>query len=347
MITGDFQMKKAERFVEKVEVDLPLIHKVLNELKLTYSGDIQVPENGRIASNIFLTTPEKGEVMLRFYPAGCQDEKLESGFVDFEIEALTYLSSHGISVPEPLDFRQGKCMDVDGIKIFAYRLLPGESMKMSDLTEDLATKASLFLKEMLSVSEKFRPDARKAAPRGDFDYILEILIKLIQKYPRISGEPELIQMEKQSRQLLKNQAFNESPMGIVHADFFFENILIDEKTGRFSAIDFGDAYYGHIVQDILIGAMEFCVTEDQNWDLAMFKNFLKPHQGFLKAHRFAPHDIIEILQGNCLRFAIYTMPTTMEDNKPVSMNPYVARFYQLEKTSLRNDLTKVILDLYL
>ena len=65
------------RLVNQVGVDILLVHRVLDQLNLTPQGSFSVPEEGRIASNICIQTQERGRVILRFYPAGCQDTKLE------------------------------------------------------------------------------------------------------------------------------------------------------------------------------------------------------------------------------------------------------------------------------
>ena len=176
------------RVVEVLKISPQWIAKILGELNLTASGDIEVPEEGRIASNLIIPTNEAGSVMLRFYPEGCQSTKLETGWVDFEIEALDFLSSRGISVPAPLRFKGGHLMgEFPGIKFFAYRLLSGKPLKQSELTKETAQKAGEFLKKMISISSHFFP-IHYPVPQGDVEYILKIFGEILERHSSLKDE---------------------------------------------------------------------------------------------------------------------------------------------------------------
>lgn len=324
---GIMTTNPTKRLVKNAAVDADLINKTLNLLKLTPIGEVTVPENGRIASNICVNTSEKGMVMLRFYPEGYHEEKLETGTVDFEIETLYFFSSHGLSVPSPLLFGPNEYKrEENGIKIFAYKLLPGECFKITDLSNEIATKSGMFLRDMLAVSQKFVPKAE--APEGDLEYFLKIFKALLNQNPQLKTSAELNEMADFTQGVIQKGEIARTPKGIVHADFFFENIL-EKDDGTLGAIDFGDAYYGHVIMDVVIGSMEFCVLEDAKWDLEMFKCFLTPHAVWLKSHKISADLFYSLLAANCLRFAVYTMPNTLADKLEVKENPYVHRFYQL------------------
>lgn len=63
---------------------------------------------------------------------------------------------------------------------------------------------------------------------------------------------------------------NDTPIGIVHGDYFFENILINKEKEVIGLIDFGDAYYGHLLNDIVIGVMEASVIDNGIFNLDLF-----------------------------------------------------------------------------
>lgn len=320
-------------------MDVNLAIEILDLLTLTLDGDITVPEEGRIVSNLCVQTKEKGAVMLRFYPAGCQGSKLESGFVDFEVEALNFLASCGIRVPCPLPFANGDIIiERNGVKIFAYQSLPGKCVKASDLSVDVARKCGEFLKESIQAAETYFPGNLHTVPEGDLDYIDKIFLMQKKRYPQIGDCQTLTEMHEFLADFSLHQQLKNTPKGIVHADFFFENIVWDEASQTIGAIDFGDAYYGYVVMDIVIGSMEFCVKEDRSWDLEMFQAFLEPHAEWLKKHD-VPFDLFyNLLLANCLRFAIYTLPSTIEGNEALSDNPYVFRYNKLKETALRSAL---------
>lgn len=326
----------SKRLVKNAEVDSTLIHKTLQLLKLNPSADITIPENGRIASNICVDTHEMGMVMLRFYPKDYHEEKLETGSVDFEIETLYYLSSNGIPVPKPLLFSSSEYkIEENGIKIFAYQLIDGETLRITDLSNSIATKSGVFLRDMIQISQNYQP--ANLAPEGDLEFFLEIYKKLLAKYPELKKSIELKKMAVFTETVHKQGDLYKTPKGIVHADFFFENIVV-KQDGTLSAIDFGDAYYGHVLMDIVIGSMEFCVLENAEWDIEFFKSFLTPNCEWLSTNNVSSELFYSLLAANCLRFAVYTMPHTIEDEQEVKENPYIHRFYQLMESELKSQI---------
>lgn len=326
-----------QRLFKQVSINKTMINNILDQLNLSYTREITIPEEGRIAINICVKTHEKGDVMLRFYPKGCQDTKLESGCVDFEVAALHYLSSNGVNVPAPLLFADGKViLDIEGIKIFAYECLPGKCLQASDLSVSIAKECGELLKNCVAISEKYIPEVQQILPEGDLDYIKKIYNLLLERFPQIQGNDSLKEMFEVVNEFSLNSQLMSTPKGIVHSDFFFENIL--RNSDKLTILDFGDAYYGHVIMDIVIGSMEFCVKKDRSWDLEMFQAFLEPHTEWLKKHRITFDFFYHLLLANCLRFAIYTIPSTLEEKEALSTNPYIFRFNELKKTKLRSSL---------
>lgn len=330
------------KLVEQISASRKLVETVLNKLKLSPIGDFATPENGRIASNIIVTTLQQGDIMLRFYPAGCQSTKLETGNVEFEVEALTYLKSKGVNVPSPMRFDSGKTMEKIGdVTVFAYKLLPGEPLEQNIIGmpegPKFADKSSLLLREIISKTSDFSPTTENP-PEGDIQYLLSIYEKLLERYPILKESRELSEMKEWVKKPEIQKLLEKTPKGLVHADFFFENILFDKQSGTYGLIDFGDVYYGHIVMDIVIGAMEFAVMEDGTWNQECFEAFLRPHIEWLKSHNINFDLFYDLLIVNCFRFSIYLMKFTLDDGKPVTDNPYVARFKKLQGNAFRDKL---------
>lgn len=325
-----------QRIINRVLVDKLLVGKVISKLKLTLKNEeYTTPSEGRIASNIIVDTYEHGKVMLRFYPRGCQDSKLESGFVEFEIAALDFLSKNGIKTPSPLYFDNEQPMLLENdVLIFAYKLLPGVCFGQKNLSVDLAQKSGSLLRNMLSISESFVPKKGEKIPDGDINHIRKIYSLILDKYPQLRGNQSFHEMFEHTFKPDMVKKLDQTPMGIVHADFFAENIVYDEKSKSYGIIDFGDAYFGHTVMDIVIGAMEFCVLEDNSWDMNMFKAFIHENYAWLKKNNVDFEFFHDLLLVNCLRFAIYTLPSTLEEKAPVLSNAYVSRFFDLKEEKL-------------
>lgn len=336
----DSMQINSERIVSRVSVDSVLINKILRKLNLTPKNqNYRVPEEGRIASNIIVDTFEQEQVMLRFYPSGCQGSKLESGFVSFEITALDFLSKKGVQTPAPLYFDNQYPMVLENdVLVFAYKLLPGTCFGQRGLSVNLAKESAKLLSSMLAVSETYLPTAEEKLPEGDITYIKKIFQTLLNTYPELRTNTSLQKMFDHASKTGLVEKLEQTPKGIVHADFFAENILYDEKLNSYSIIDFGDAYFGHTLMDIVIGSMEFCVKEDDSWDMEMFKAFIHELAPWLNKNKIEFDFFHDLLLVNCLRFAIYTLPGDLESKTPISENGYIRRFEQLKREELTKQL---------
>lgn len=314
-----------------------IVKEVMKELGLQNYGDYKIPESGRIASNTIVSTAEKGNVMVRFYPKGCQDSKLETGNVDFEVEALSHYAAHKLPVPTPFLFKNSSPLfkTTDGLKVFAYCLLDGTPIEHSELSLEKAKKASRLLESMLKAALLFKPGENR--PSGDIEYICSIADKFLERNSSSSLCKDIREMKSGVEGLNIVPRLSKTPTGIVHADFFFENVIIDSE-GVYKTIDFGDAYYGHVVQDIVIGAMEFCVLEDDSWNTEFFTAFLQIHADRLKEWKVDFSLFYDLLIANCLRFAVYTCAQDLEKDENTNSNPYIERYKNLKTHELRDRL---------
>jgi len=334
---GASSMQK--KFAPQVEITKELVQKILCELGIEAKPNFTLPPKGRIASNAVIESKDGEKFLLRFYPEGCEVDKLETGTVEFEVEALSFLASQGILVPNPLQSKEAKkLLKLDGIKAFAYKLIPGNCLEQKDLSSEVATKAGTLLMSMMKASEGFKLTMDNP-PRGDLSYILRISDIVKEKYPVLSDSESFKEMVDFVKELESKKQLEKTPLGIVHADFFFENIIISPK-GDTGIIDFGDVYYGHVLQDVVIGAMEFCVQEDTSWNMEMFTNFIAPLKPWLSENNVSFQLFYDLLKANCLRFAVYTLPSDLEENNSVEENGYIKRFKDLQKPELREQLTK-------
>ncbi len=247
------------------------------------------------------------EVVVKYYPV---DFRLESGSPEFEVEALSFLSTNGFPVPTPFLKR-------DDHLVFSYQLLPGKTPKLS---LEIVKRCGAFLREMLQITERYIPE--KEVPDGDLDHILRAYRDSQLKEP---GEMCAHVTRGDLRERLER-----TPKGIVHGDYFAENLLVNGDD--LALIDFGDAYYGHLVMDIVIGAMEFSVLDDESWDLEFFKAFIDENREWLQKNQIDFELFYDLLLVNCFRFAIYLLP---EDKC------YVIHFHQLKDQSLKESLEEV------
>lgn len=296
---------------------------VVSSLNIKVSGgDFQMPEDGRIANNIIIDT-NMGKILIRSYDTS--QTKLETGNCEFEVRALNFLANVGCNVPIPLIFKDSKLIRTYGdIKVFAYKMIPGNRITVRNLTCSEINKIGEFLNTFVSYSSTFDIKGLQAVPYGDQGHIRKIF-KITCDFCKELTDDELFtsMLEICGDENVSKQLKN-TPHGIVHADFFDENIVFDGFT--YGLIDFGDAYYGAVINDIVIGAMEFSVI-DNIWNFEFLDSFLTPLSGWLARHSINSSFFIQLLRLNCIRFLCYTL--RFSDYKNYKENPYYIRYKDL------------------
>ncbi|MEZ2247273.1 phosphotransferase [Microcoleus sp.] len=324
-----------------------LSKKVMQKLGLTPQGDMTYPNEGRIAYNIIVPTRERGKVLFRCYPEQSSKAALGYGIkqAKFEIKVLVFLAAKGAPTPKPIAFSTGDySLEQDGFFIFAYPLQEGKTLERKDLSQQVANDAGTLLSQIIEHSESYEPKGDE--PDGDIEYIKTILNNFLKRRPDYKDE-EIFQ---DIHTHLSNQVFlrdiERTPKGLVHGDYFFENII--SKDGKLiGVIDFGDAYYGYLLMDIVIGSMEFAMKDDEVWDMDLFEDFVKANKNWLKKNNVSFDLFHNVLLANCGRFVahLYNLAQDeLEENsnakgfiKPDN-NPYIERFYTFQKTEIKQEL---------
>lgn len=326
-----------DRIIKRIDLSSEELNKVLWAFGLTRNGGISAVCNGRIANNILVETKEAGDVIVRAYPYTYGHAK-----VKFEVDVLQHLSKKGCKVPHPkLLLREvtghQSILSSFGLEIFIYEALTGSTISQSELSVQLAAGAGNALANLIPHASSFVPS--DLAPQGDLGFIAGLLRAAKERDERLALSPATSEMELILSDAQLARALKSSFSGVVHADYFFENVLADETRSEICGIiDFGDSYIGYLINDILIGAMEFAVFEDENWDLDCFNAFLRANKVWICRQNIPPVLAKKILLANCIRFAIYTLPFSNAEGLPVEKNKYVARFIKILESDLGRDL---------
>jgi Ser/Thr protein kinase RdoA (MazF antagonist) len=311
-----------QRLVENVDVTQEEFVKILQGLGLTPSGSQRKPKEGRIATNLIVATCEQGDVLVRLYPSSYSHER-----VKLEVEALVFLAKRQVPVPQLIPFLDSVFVkEFEGRFVFAYKITDGSSPSQSDLSASLAEKAARALGSLLDASTAFADPKRQ--PVNEESFIANLFYQFTEMHPELRATPELQTM----RAFLKRNSceawLGNSISGLVHGDYFFGNILIrDDKV--VGIIDFGDAYYGHVVSDLVIGSMEFSVNAEEVFDLGWMAVFLRALAPWIDKLDLSPAMFLDLLRLNCIRFAVYTLPAELAAGQSPERNRYVARFMNL------------------
>jgi Ser/Thr protein kinase RdoA (MazF antagonist) len=326
--------ESATRIIQRVELSTEDVARILAEYNLSSIGEPQSGGGGRIASNLFVPTKEIGEVIVRSYPQGYGAAK-----VRFEAGVLGHLSHAGLPVPTPVNLKgsQTCVLSTRGVEVFVYPVLPGTTVLQSELTTSVARAAGKMLASVCPVSMKFRPGA--VQPHGDIGFISGLLRAAKERDSALASHEISAQMEEVVSDGELGAALARSSLGIVHADYFFENVLMDPNRRDVTGVlDFGDAYYGYVVGDAIIGAMEFAVEEDETWNLAAWHAFLEENRGWLAREGMNSRMMRRLLLANCVRFAMYTLPFSYAEGQTLEANKYVVRFEKVRNSDLGKQL---------
>ena len=320
----------AEDFSHKAETmpnNLVLVEEILLELGIHSKGEATSPDEGLIASNYFIDTVEKGQIVIRANELG------DIKGVGFEVKALDFLGKHDAPVPTVMRFNDDSLeKHVEDKRVIAYKPIEGITVSSNELDScALATDAGRLLRNMIVPAALYEQDGTE--PDGDVAFIKRITAEFLDKYPDLADHSFFKDAVITLTSEKYAEALRASPKGIVHADFFYENIIKrDDKL--VGIIDFGDAYYGAILNDVVIGAMEFSVLEvNEEWKPELLESFLQPNADWLQESRIDFDMFQATLLANCLRFAVYTLGFEREDNSSASAdaNRYVQRYFKFKE----------------
>jgi len=327
-----------------------LAEKVMPKMGLTSKGEPIVPNRGRIAHNLIIPTEERGEVLFRCCPAESSKAALGYGIeqAKFELKTLSFLAQKGTPTPKPIKLSSDDTYAVEeqGWLVFAYPIEEGCTLDQSDLDITVAREAGALLSEIITASETYIPEGNE--PNGDVDYIKTIIGNFLKRRPDMSERSVFREMLDQLDNQTFAQALERTPKGLVHGDFFFENVL--SRDGHLvGVIDFGDAYQGCLLMDVAIGSMEFAMKEGENWDFDLHEAFLKSNQNWLSKNQVSCELFHGALLANCARFTAHLCNLAqdkLEENKnpngeiDLSDNQYVGRFYMFRRPEVKTELQR-------
>lgn len=310
-----------------------LLPDILSQLGLTAVGALEHPHDGRIARNIIVPTLERSAVLVRAYPdievSALAGLEYGAARARFEARALAYMSSRGCHVPKPIpSATTGEPYSVIGRNvIIAYPLLPGHPIDIDELGAELVYNVAAAQAELLATAATF--PGRQSDPDGDEDYIHRILTAYAER-AGTAGDADIRMLLTYIDDKGTSSANATSPRGLVHGDFFFENVLHQgqEVTG---IIDFGDAYVGRQVMDAATGAMEFAFDKNELLRPGLLRSYLAGLREWLASHAISAASFNAALLANCVRFAAHTLTIGLDTGAPEepAMNKYVRRFRRI------------------
>ncbi len=290
---------------------------------------------GRIAHNYVVRTVQ-GDYILRLYDINKGQKLLYTAkrFI-FEAESLKFLQQYReVSVPVPLAVPHNPLQNywqTDTCVVMVYPYIQGTPLTQGELCLQTAQRAAKYLKSLIRITQTFSTKDRPIAtmPDGDIAHIARITNTLDQQF---FTHKTLAKMHHYINHYPHKELLHLSPKGLVHGDFFFENTLWTDTKEICAIIDFGDCFYGAVLNDIAIGAMEFSVQNNRVCNPDFYCGFIENFHDWFVKNKIMYALFKSVVLANCIRYSTHLIRLGIEQGiSPeqcvnADYNPYINRF---------------------
>jgi len=199
----------------------------------------EILDQFRISSNAIYPFYRDGKVcLLRFAPI--TEKSFDS--VQAEMEFMAYLHSHGLSVPRPVEAKNGKtlllCDTPWGVyTAAAFHRVPGKRMDMIDFDANLLKAYGKNLAELHLLSRAYSPKGkRRNTWQEQLDWAEGCLLSC--------HAPDIAIKEMSTiRSALSSLSIDSDNYGLIHYDYELDNVFFNAESGLISTIDFDDSHY--------------------------------------------------------------------------------------------------------
>lgn len=243
------------------------IEKILN--KYNISEKIPIIFIRESSDNIIYCVGERDKKILRI------SKKTTINDINFEFEAVEYLSKNGFPVPAWIKTKDGNFYasteDIEVAVMFGFL----EGYHVSINKENLATKEQAYaagraLGSMAEIGKTFKPSS--ARTRNIFSE-LERAIENEEIFKRdFEGGKKFIEEVKQAIKFGKE---NKLPVGLIHNDYRAGNVFFKNDSEISGVIDFDWSCIGPVIKDLALGVLEWSCSDGRTEpDFNIFDAFL-------------------------------------------------------------------------
>jgi homoserine kinase type II len=232
--------------------------------------ELQGIASGIENTNYFVTT-SNGRFVLTLF------EKLTANELPFYLNLMAHLARHGIPCPAPVADKKNQFLGLlNGKPACIVSRLSGKSV--TDPTAANCAAVGAMLGQMHNAGLSFAdamPNARGAEWRGS---AAEQVRQFLPTRDQLLLDIEIAyHLEHTLEQL---------PRGVVHADLFRDNVLMDEERVG-GLIDFYFACNDCLLYDVAITVNDWCMNSDGTLDAERTRTFL---QAYHSARPFTPEE---------------------------------------------------------
>ncbi|MFZ5502545.1 MAG: homoserine kinase [Pseudomonadota bacterium] len=232
----------------------------LQDYSLGQLLELQGIASGIENTNYFVTT-RNGRFVLTLF------EKLTTDELPFYLNLMAHLARHGIPCPAPMANHHNQFLGtLNGKPACIVSRLGGKSTTAPGLEQCNAMGAMLAQLHIAGQSfSQVMPNPRGAAWRSAV---------MPQVLPFLDAKQAVLLQSEVAFQATQNWAA--LPQGIIHADLFRDNVLLEEN--RVSGlIDFYFACSDALLYDVAITVNDWCLDADGNLDANLTGTFLRAY----------------------------------------------------------------------
>jgi homoserine kinase type II len=229
----------------------------LNNYSLGTLLELQGIASGIENTNYFVTT-SNGRFVLTLF------EKLTSNELPFYLNLMAHLARHGIPCPSPVADKNNRFLGtLNGKPACIVSRLPGKSVMQPDVAHCASVGA--MLGQMHVAGQSFGDVMNN--PRG-----ASWRAAAAQQVTQFLNAEDATLLDSEVKYHAQH-AMKDLPRGVVHADLFRDNVLMDgERVG--GLIDFYFACNDALLYDVAITVNDWCMGEDYQLDRRRTHAFL-------------------------------------------------------------------------
>jgi len=304
-----------------MEIDEPMVRRLCEPYGISVLS-FSTLSGGLINTNVLVESTQ-GPILLRIYVAERTPTQVE-----FEMSVLERLGEAALAVQRPRATLNGELVSIHLDHCYAILdYVPGRPMDEDHLDDAMAADIGRFVGSMNKALTGFQP--RGTRPSADTEFIsaeLRSMVGLEDGYSAIQDLWPTIR-DHFTRQRL--------PQGVVHADIYPGNVIVDEANNLQAVIDFDDCYWGTVLFDLAIVTMSFSFSGALGHDWRRANIILDSYQGV--QGKVEPMDLYLAMVLNCVRFYVYTLPLTRSAGDSASDNAFAQRALYLMQPEVMSE----------
>lgn len=232
--------------------------------------------SGITNTNYFVTTKDNSDNQSKYVLTLFEHNTLEE--LPYFIDLMGHLAANGIPCPRPIADKHGACLHMlNGKPAALISCLSGQDVELPNVAQ--CSAVGDVLAKMHIAGQSFEQEfphhyiiGKDGNNQRGKDWRMNTATQVM---PHLQAAEQKLLQETMEFQAEFN--FTELPMGVIHADLFRDNVLLDgDKVG--GLIDFYYACHDVLAYDLAIAVNDWCVEADGSLDASRLNAMLGAYQ---------------------------------------------------------------------